>query len=673
MSIKIDGKRLIPAPLVQFAKSYNFTGDGRRISPNYTITLNGSLMPNHGSPFSDRTWYSGTSYPTNEAFTTDATKFNSILSKQEAIRELFHNPGVLFQYGPIDNSSPVSGFVKINSIDFTPGTWVDRCDYSIVFETEFINKTGSPSGEDSLGSFADLYLTQAGEDFNIVQDDNGETFTVTHNISAVGRAAYSMSGVLRNSNVEPWQNAKTWVISRNNDDISSSLINTVGKAKFNRKSVENVDIIGGAYSLNNTYVHSSGNQEYSHIYDINRQTTRSQINDLNNGQLLTDNITINGTILGLYPSGFSASGRLSVARAFFNTIEPQIPTLVGFGTGFLFVNKTVSENQTNGSVNYSINYTNYPNNNTYTHTYSIIDNHNSNGISTATINGAVQGLTSSGNILNAFGVATGIWAASIRPSLDTIIEGIIGSGLAAHPVNLAVGYDRSEARVTYNATYNYVEENNPTTANYLDTWEITLNDGRSNTASTISKTATVTINGNIVGYALNGSSNDRYNNAATQWNSVKATLKDRFAPIIAPALVANKILSRTETHNKVNGVITYAQTNSLRTDITETGIISEDIVVDTQYPKDVFAVQIIPGLSTGPIIQNIGTRTETRTTLSVNFLLEPTGTYTIADTRYTTLENTFAPTGTKYVENYNTNYDPIAGKYSKTKTWVYKT
>ena len=667
--IIIDNKRLIPAPLITFSQDYNLTGDGRKISPNINITLQGKLLANMGSPYSNGNWYTSiTGYPANENFVTDGEKFGSILSKQETLKELFSDPGVLFQYGVSGMASPVSGFVKMASISFQPGNWVDTCDYTVNIVAEFINKYNTKV-DDNLETFANLYLSQANNQISITQDETGASFNVSQNISAVGKASYSGINLLI-GNKEPWENAKTWVVSQANDQIITNLINTTGAAKFNKRLTENIDKKAGSYSLDQSFVHSSGNTSYVHVYDVTHSVSRSQIDDLAVGQLLTDTVSINGNIIGLYPSGLSSSGRLAAARTYYTSIEDTIPALCGLPTGFLFANKTYSENQAAGAINYGFTYNNYPNSNTYTHTYSIGDNRVSNGHSNININGVIQGLSQNGSVTGAFTVATGIWK-TVKNSLSSTAQGIIGSGFVAQPVSLALGWDKSNGRVTYNAVFNYVEENNDSSANYSDNWEVSLNDARSPDGSTISSNATLTINGSIIGFALNGSSRDRYNNAKTRFDAVKPTLKNRLASVINPSLVSDRIISRSETHNKLFGAVNYAYTFSTRTDISDSGIVSENVVVDTQDPKDVFAVQIIPGLAAGPIIQNIGTITERRKTLSVNWVIDSTGAMSTPDARFAMYEGVYAPTGIKYVENSNRTQDVFNGTYSRTKTWVY--
>lgn len=667
--IIIDGKRLIPAPLINFSQDYNLTGDGRRLSPNITVTLQGKLVPNMGSPYSNGNWFTSTTgYPANESITTEGAKFNSLLSKQEALKEMFTSPGILFEYGVSGMSNPVSGFIKLANINFPPGQWVDQCDYTIVLDTQLINKFGSEKNEED-NQYSDLYLTQASNQISVNQDENSDTYTVSQNISAVGKASYSGMNLLI-GNKQPWENAKSWVISKANDQIITNLINTTAHARFNKKSNETIDINAGSYSLNQTFVHSSGNAEYVHVYDVSHSVSRSQLDDLNTGQLLADTITINGNIIGFYPSGYSSSGRLAAARAYYNSIEATIPALVGLGTGFLFANKTYSENQLVGSINYTFTYNNYPNNNIYTHTYAITDNRNSNSYNNININGVIKGLSVSGSYNTSFDTATGIWN-SVKNTLVSTAQNIIGSGLVAQPASLSIGWDKSNSSVNYSATFNYVEENNSASANYSDIWEVSLNDSRSPDGSTISKSATLTLNGSILGFALNGSSRDRYNNAVAHYTSIKSTLKNRLAVIIDPSQVSDRILSRAEAHNKLLGSVSYTYNYSTRTDISDSGIVSENVQVDTQDPKDVFAVQIIPGLATGPIIQNIGTITENRKTLNVTWVIATTGSPSAADSRFTMYEGIYAPTGIKYIENSSRSQDVFGGTYTRTKTWVY--
>lgn len=53
MPISYDGKKLTPAPMIAMDKSYVRTGDGKKVGATFTITLNGEILPFRGSPTLD--------------------------------------------------------------------------------------------------------------------------------------------------------------------------------------------------------------------------------------------------------------------------------------------------------------------------------------------------------------------------------------------------------------------------------------------------------------------------------------------------------------------------------------------------------------------------------------------------------------------------------------------
>jgi hypothetical protein len=136
----IDGKKLVPAPLVTLSKTYNKVGDGRKLLPVFNISLAGTILPSRGSPYSDGTFHTLSGDPTDESITTTDARFNAILRKQDALRELFINPGILLEYGANDGSPAVLARIKLESINFQPGTWVDLCNYSIELSAEDVSK-----------------------------------------------------------------------------------------------------------------------------------------------------------------------------------------------------------------------------------------------------------------------------------------------------------------------------------------------------------------------------------------------------------------------------------------------------------------------------------------------------------------------------------------------------
>lgn len=46
MPVKINGQYLVPAPLVTFGKNYLRSANGRTIGAEYTVSLDGTILPN---------------------------------------------------------------------------------------------------------------------------------------------------------------------------------------------------------------------------------------------------------------------------------------------------------------------------------------------------------------------------------------------------------------------------------------------------------------------------------------------------------------------------------------------------------------------------------------------------------------------------------------------------
>ena len=143
-SVVYDNKAIIPAPLVTITKAYRSSGDGDKHGINYEISLVGTLLPFKGSPSgnyplgdpSDAFWTLG-GYPPDETYVGGDTPFVRLERKQEALRWLFRQDGKILEwYGGA--GSPVKCRPRILSINFPEGQWVNRCEYRIDLEAEYL-------------------------------------------------------------------------------------------------------------------------------------------------------------------------------------------------------------------------------------------------------------------------------------------------------------------------------------------------------------------------------------------------------------------------------------------------------------------------------------------------------------------------------------------------------
>jgi len=360
MPVKVNGKYLVPAPLVTFGKSYLRSDNGDTIGAEYTISLAGTLLPNKGNPvvdsgtfessFSSSGWVETKSPDDDPNHDVDIDdSLLSIMSKQEQIRQLF-SPGQAIKVEILDlnlrNGGKGIKFVgNVNSINFpSEGRWVLPCPYTVdLSTTNFATSTDSGVYTDTYTEDEFKYFVRsASETWDISENDQKfytghnsnnviKTYNITHNISAVGQAAYSATGSFDPSGdqaqyingrydapyvsgLAPWQQASGYVHNVIEDDSGNLPIGSIldtkeafsfGDAFFDnagnnfyilvdRTFTENIDIRGGAYSLTESYKAFPSGAFTDNIPAIASHNINVSVG--NDG--LTQ-VTIDGTINGL--------------------------------------------------------------------------------------------------------------------------------------------------------------------------------------------------------------------------------------------------------------------------------------------------------------------------------------------------------------------------------------
>lgn len=167
-----------PCPFINITWNTNFTQDGQ-LGGKYDITLTGTLLSHAGSPIypidnssdgdesgggdgggsSNINSAFGTSYSLadNRSQTTrDDRGLGSLLSKQVALRDLFATNCLKVEVASVETgmTEPVIVFFpKFVSINFAEGVWVDKCDYTITLEAEFLlDRNDKVIGSESYAS-----------------------------------------------------------------------------------------------------------------------------------------------------------------------------------------------------------------------------------------------------------------------------------------------------------------------------------------------------------------------------------------------------------------------------------------------------------------------------------------------------------------------------------------
>ena len=295
-----------PTPLVAISSELNKTEAGDILGVTYTITLTGTLLPDMGTPYAlsnitqrlydfhgEEVLESLSLTGPYETFDNNVSHFGNhrpdrqrvgelsqaqaIFMKQRSLRELFANHGQRMEISDVEfDTSSVICYPRIDSISFTEGTYVDKCDYTITLSADTLYSTANANTVDadgnrdqskvnpkdgavdgdglSVGSdggrispfqgnttpltneqdFIDAYGNAFISDFQeswAVEVDEGQaetislndesidrTYRITHNISAVGKDHYRpLMGDPASVEVErllPWVQAKKFVQSR---------------------------------------------------------------------------------------------------------------------------------------------------------------------------------------------------------------------------------------------------------------------------------------------------------------------------------------------------------------------------------------------------------------------------------------------------------------------------
>jgi hypothetical protein len=192
--------------------------------------------------------------------------------------------------------------------------------------------------------------------------------------------------------------------------------------------------------------------------------------------------------------------------------------------------------------------------------------------------------------------------------------------------------------------------------------------------------AVVTVNGTITGLSVWNNSHarsrasTRYTNGSAKWDIVYPTLKATAESISGYTLQATPA-SQTVGKNSKSGVITYNFEFNNRPNISISGAFSESITVTDEGQANVFAQIPILGRVAGPLLQDIGTFTAKRRTLSIEAVFSA-GTLSVAaptkpDT--TSLVAAQIPSGSVvFMEKDDEVFSPNTGRYTRTVSWVYE-
>lgn len=346
MPVRYEGpsgtEELIPAPLVTISKAYVRDQANNKLRPDYTFTLNGTIVN------------IGTSLDSPDA-STDTME--GILAEQKRIRRLFSS-----DYGRLEIETPGGGgpntidaYCTVESVNFDQGVWVNRCNYNIVLKAVKIEGDNETVEE----------LESKEEGWSITENDDG-TYSISHTLSAVGVLITTASG-----NNDPISIARNWCRDRS---VITSTTGTMGhyaidslnltnlirpmvsdsSGYWNLSVVEGVGIYNNSWQLTENFIHSpSGNTREEFSATVNYE-------DDDHRRL---SVTANGSVMGLARRASDLTDRMANAITKFNTgIDPNIYTRLtayvptGYTLNPVARTKQITYEQNAGVIRYSHNF-----------------------------------------------------------------------------------------------------------------------------------------------------------------------------------------------------------------------------------------------------------------------------------------------------------------------------
>ena len=420
-----------PTPLYSIGTAILENGAGEAFGVTHSLTLTGTLLADQGMPFAvmqdggTRFPFWGTA-PTGgfvgpyNAFNSTISNFgenrppqqqvspnassHSIISKQNALRALFAQPGQRLEISDVDDNEPsIIVFPRNASVNFQDGIWVDKCDYTITLEcdalydknlnldygstvaaADFIPRSGVKEAT-LVGSLSGAFIKDFSEDWSIEVDDSlGETlsnprsYRISHSLSATGKNHFGPSG----QHLRAWQQARKFVqlrlASGINDypnvmgRIGSGTINLVDSyGGFNHVRSEQISESNGTYSVSENWVIASGRAYENFSLSVTSTIDNPFVN-----------VSIDGNIKGLSqisPSGFGGLGPSGVS-AYQNAVDKyaQLSNSGQFGMLCDMYRRannavavqlnsapksiTVGANEYNGELSYNLQFDNRPTN-----------------------------------------------------------------------------------------------------------------------------------------------------------------------------------------------------------------------------------------------------------------------------------------------------------------------
>lgn len=375
---------LAPAPTVTIGKTYIQNIGSGVIGSEYTINLNGTILAWKGNPVasgstpvvtnSSDTIYGNFSSDDDPINTTLASSgyLNSIIRKQERIRELFtdNGSGIQLHIIPFDNSgSGISAYCTLENLEFDDQSrWTNTCGYTASLRTSrFINSANSGLFSNSTEDNFTYYISEAQNEWSISESDsytastgNAEAqqklYTIGHNASAVGQRTFTSSGLLN-----PVAQASGYVhnvIGLGSGGLPANFLGVPsGYSVYNRTISENINPFTGSYAVDEQFTLGPSGQAATETIQVIIENDLSPLT----------RVSIQGSIAGFNTNSVTGKtvNKFENATTYWNSVSGVLYNRAnnyvnGCSLNSIPLSRSIGKNPQEGTISYSLNYDNRP-------------------------------------------------------------------------------------------------------------------------------------------------------------------------------------------------------------------------------------------------------------------------------------------------------------------------
>ena len=359
-----------PRPLFTVDKQMVKTPSNTGLGTNYTVTLNGSILPSGIDPM-------------------DGNKggLTKVFDETNSLRDAFSQDFKLFILQCDSDTPIVSGYPRISSIDVANASdnYVRRADYSITLELPSLTGKAYEAGGitcdgDSAGSLQGYGLKSLTDEFNIEFLDEKvggslSTFTATTlpSVYSIQRnmTAQGDSTTCIGSYQQPWEKAKAYISDNlgfpSDLGTATGLLCVSGIYLYNNFRNISINKAEGSVTSNETWIASTSSSPYLEEVEVNiERSTESPLTSVN----------IAGSVQGLTDIDYSScppstSPKYNKALLGWTSVSGLIPSRVsavytsgpgnpGGSLNPAALRQSIGYNPIGGSISYNYSYDDRP-------------------------------------------------------------------------------------------------------------------------------------------------------------------------------------------------------------------------------------------------------------------------------------------------------------------------